>query len=457
MTILRSFHRLSPKFLVIFSALFISFFCFLETGLVPPLQSPDERDHLKRAYWLAQGEFFLKTPPGQASGGFVDSGLESYIDYLSKYEGHPEKKIAQNDLMTASQFQWTSRKVFTVAPGTGYYFPVIYTPQAIGLLAGELMHLSIDRSYRLARLLAAVSAGLITIIAFAIYPPNALVLALLAIPMTLFQSGAASLDGMATAVLLLALSTFCQITRLREQAPPALLAVFTISVALVSTCRLHALPILLLPFIVWLYTRKKTVLWQAVACSAFSIGWTMLAMKMTVSSPSQGSFASGKLLGILLHPFHFAHLLFNTVTDPDKQSFYIYSFLGILGWLDTLFPARFYFTESLLLVATALLAISWKNQRDTWQISGILAGMGLTSFLLIFTALYLAWTPISASEIDGIQGRYFLIPALFLAYALGEMKITPRSLCAFSLFLVVFLFSVHAMIPVLLTRYYIGL
>lgn len=122
---------------------------------MPPLQSPDERDHLKRAYWLARGELFLKTPPGQASGGFVDSGLENYIDYLARYEGHAERKITYNNVEDISRFQWTPSQTFTVAPGTGYYFPIIYTPQAIGLLAGKGMDLSIDSSYRLARLLAA--------------------------------------------------------------------------------------------------------------------------------------------------------------------------------------------------------------------------------------------------------------------------------------------------------------
>lgn len=450
-------NNISPKLLTILAALLIGFFCFLETDIIPPLQSPDESDHLKRAYWLSKGEFLLKTPPGEISGGFLDSGLENYIEYYSRYDRNTDKKVTQSDLNVIRNFQWTANKIFTAAAGTGYYFPILYTPQAIGLFIGEYAHLSIDRSYRLARLMSSIVACFIIIAAFAISAPNALVLALLTIPMTLFQIAAANLDGMATAVTILALAAFCQIKRLASHTPPALLYTLSISVTLVAACRLHALPILLLPFMAWIYTRRKNVLWQALGCTAFATGWTLLAMKMTVSNPHPETSVSAKLLGIFLHPLHFAHLIFNTITDPDKQNFYIYSFLGNLGWLDTRFSSQFYEISKLLLLVIALLCLPWKSRRrETWISSGILASMGLASCLLIFTALYLAWTPPHSPEIEGVQGRYFLIPALFLAYGLGEMKMTRRSLCAFSLFSVLFVFSTYSMISVLLTRYYIG-
>ncbi len=53
--------------------------------MVPPGMSPDEHDHVMRAYTVAQGEWMLKPVyPGGNSGGAVDSGL---IDYLNVYRG----------------------------------------------------------------------------------------------------------------------------------------------------------------------------------------------------------------------------------------------------------------------------------------------------------------------------------------------------------------------------------
>ena len=43
------------------------------------MQSPDENQHIARAYSVAQGEWSLTAPPGKMSGGMVDAGLEEYI------------------------------------------------------------------------------------------------------------------------------------------------------------------------------------------------------------------------------------------------------------------------------------------------------------------------------------------------------------------------------------------
>ena len=47
----------------------IGFISFILSALIPSFMSPDEVDHLKRAYWLSQGKILLDTPPGQSSGG----------------------------------------------------------------------------------------------------------------------------------------------------------------------------------------------------------------------------------------------------------------------------------------------------------------------------------------------------------------------------------------------------
>ena len=41
-------------------------------------------------------------------------------------------------------------------------------------------------------------------------------------------------------------------------------------------------------------------------------------------------------------------------------------------------------------------------------------------------ALLVTWTPYPASTIEGIQGRYFIVPALAAAYALAPPQGTPK-------------------------------
>ena len=58
------------------------------------------------------------------------------------------------------------------------------------------------------------------------------------------------------------------------------------------------------------------------------------------------------------------------------------------------------------------------NKRDAVFRLSLLAIAAL-SFLLIFFALLVTWTPHPAHVITGVQGRYFLVPALLLGYVLG--------------------------------------
>lgn len=43
--------------------------CLILSSVIPPLMSPDEQDHIERAYLLGKGVFLLDQPEGMSSGG----------------------------------------------------------------------------------------------------------------------------------------------------------------------------------------------------------------------------------------------------------------------------------------------------------------------------------------------------------------------------------------------------
>jgi hypothetical protein len=49
----------------------------------------------------------------------------------------------------------------------------------------------------------------------------------------------------------------------------------------------------------------------------------------------------------------------------------------------------------------------------------VLALCALASCLLAFMLMLVTWSPFPADLIEGVQGRYFIAPALVLAYAAG--------------------------------------
>jgi hypothetical protein len=58
------------------------------------------------------------------------------------------------------------------------------------------------------------------------------------------------------------------------------------------------------------------------------------------------------------------------------------------------------------------------------------AAAAIVSAAAVFGALYLAWTPVGATLVDGVQGRYLLVPAMLLAItvpAVGRASVASSS------------------------------
>ena len=121
---------------------------------IPPMQSPDENQHVARAYLLAHGDLTLSTLPNRNSGGWVDGGLVSFINGYMTLPGNPARNLSASERAQLDNTRWQGEgsRAFFEMPGTGYYLPLAYLPHAVGLRAGEWAGLSVDRSYRLARM-----------------------------------------------------------------------------------------------------------------------------------------------------------------------------------------------------------------------------------------------------------------------------------------------------------------
>jgi uncharacterized membrane protein len=132
--------------------------------------------------------------------------------------------------------------------------------------------------------------------------------------------------------------------------------------------------------------------------------------------------------------------------------------VGVLGWLDSGFPGHVYHRVFLLLFALLAVSIPPADWRRTGFARALLVSCAVASFMLVFFAMLVTWNPDSATLIEGVQGRYFLLPAMMLAYALsaGAKSERPRRQAAgAALLLVLLLFSSFETIRLLLHRYYL--
>jgi len=443
-------------------SLFLVSFCI--SALVPSFQSPDENDHVKRAYMLSRGQLLVETPPNGSSGGFIDKGLIRYMQAYEILNFKAARKLSADEIYDANQVQWSGTQSFSPTHGISYNFPLIYTPQALALSIGKYANFSINNSYLLARFFSLIFSCLILLWAFRIHPPDFLIASLLIIPMSLFQFGAASIDGISTALTILAISLFFRISKDGKNYHQSDLFFLFISTILICTCRSHLLPILLLLFTVYFYTKDKKCLIFGVLASLITLSWLIFVFKTTIDKNQLSGLAPTLILQFYLsHPIDYFIVLINTLSDFSITKAYFTSFIGVLGWLDTSFPKENYLVIGILLCLIFISSLSRNLFRD-WTLSKILLCIcSLISMLIIFSALLFTFTIHPAKVIMGIQGRYFLLPLILFAYAIqntSRVVYYPQynvvKNAGLFLLILLFLYSGYQTERVLLNRYFIA-
>lgn len=428
------------------------------SAIIPPFQSPDETTHLERAYLLSRGHILLTSINGSASGGYIDEGLERYMDQFLPLKGSAAKKITQAELASAQSIQWAHREVFRTPVVAAYYLPLSYLPHACGLLLGQTLHLSVNQSYRLARLFALLCSTACIALACAIWPPSAAALAVLCLPMNVFLSATAVLDPMTTALTCVALATFLKMANTGASASYWLYPLHVISVCLVSGCRAHMLPLLILPFIACFFLAKPRYLIAAFLSLISIFAWTLFTIKTTVYPPGEvHPDHAMRLVYFLTHPIALYHMISATLTDPGHLDFYYTTFIGNLGWLDTPLPSSLYFCVSVAVILSIVLSTSLGPTAEQRIAAATLLVISLSAVFLVFLALLVQWTSEHATTIDGVQGRYFTIPCLCLVYALtmsAPAKAPIRFALSHGILLIMLFSSGYTTTKTLLLRYH---
>ena len=443
------------------SAFLLAFFiaCGIFSTLIPPFQSPDEFEHVKRAYLFGKGEIVLVAAEGQSSGGMIDTGLLRYMHAFDGLPFHPESKVTADVLNDANAIKWEHAKAFSPVLGQAYYFPTIYSIHALGLILGEHLDLTINASYRLTKLLLLIATCGVLFLAFRLCPPTPLVYALLVIPMSLFQFSSASLDGIATALSLLIVSAFLRTVTSGKFAPTWLFYIMIIAWTLVASSRVHLFSLILIALATYAYTRRTQYLISSFLAISFVVLWQVIVMKTIVDGRVDLHATSSAIIATYVqNPARFFSVVMATVTNPTIAAGYFSSFFGMLGWLDAPFHGKEYIYIGILTLTVAAFSVDWKNLGEFLSVRLLLVLSSLVSVFTIFFALLVTWTPHPATIVNGVQGRYFLVPCLLLAYATSGLAkrigATQEKLGVIAL-VILAVFSCLSTTDLLVERYYL--
>ncbi len=434
------------------------FLAMAASYFIPPIQSPDENQHFARAYMLSKGDILLETLPEKMSGGYVDDGLYEFIKGNLKISGQSDAKLSEEEKFRLKNIHWSGseKKSFMEIPGTGFYLPLIYLPHAIPIKIGEAIDISIYKTYLFTRFfLISISIALM-LWAFSITPPSFAALNILILPMSIFQLLSPTLDGLTTSLSLVIIAIFYNSFSQPQSRKYFYLLMGCI--ILVACTRIHLLPIIIILFVTAYYYRNKKFLILSIASSIFILLWVSFSIKITVDNRIPRELSTFEIIQYYtFHPIDFLEVFFNTITNIDMLAFYQQSFIGKLGWLDTLLPTwhySFIFTLTILFFIASIFSKNRSNPPLCARITVLV--VAFFSILAIFAALLVSWTPHPATVIHGIQGRYFTVPALLLAYTthgIFPWKYKNFDFLIRILLLLFFLFSIYSMLNALHLRF----
>jgi uncharacterized membrane protein len=313
-----------------------------------------------------------------------------------------------------------SKRVKVSFVNTAAYSPVAYIPAALGIKIGMILKLSVGHTLYLARIfgfmafLASVSYAL-----FTLRKTNLkwIIFGVALLPLVVFQAALITADSMLfTTILLfsgLLLKSWLPNQRL-STADKILLGIAAVMLPLVKSVYAPFVALVLFaPVSHWKTTRQRYV-FMSLVLTLSAIGFLVWGYLTKDIAASNGlvrgdpfwhyGFAAIQTKFALHHPFGVLHAIINSLIYQSR--FYVDTTFGWLGFNYLPIPGVAQLADFLALGLSILIVEPFTRKQRKYGIA--LLGMSLVVTFLIFTTLYLTYTIIANSVVEGVQGRYLL-------------------------------------------------
>ena len=401
--------------------------------MVPPFWGNDEAAHFARTYQLTGGQIKSPKVAGPAYGGYIPQnivGLFNHVsnDALNNPNTAMASKLAQrSDVNRPSGFEaYTSQKrsdqlVPMTFPATAAYTPVAYIPSGVGMVIARVFDVTIGNFFLLSRSTTLLGYGAIVFLALYVLRHRKikwLVFSVALLPNAIIGASLVSADSLLLGLSLLffalviyAFEKSKDVTRSRWLIP-ALAAVAIILPLTKPAYFPLTFLFLLLPTRLWANVKTSVVYKVATVGTGmlFLALWLYFIKDISSAVPliDSPAFAAQvnpqqQLLFLLQHLTAIPSLFYNTMLAQDPLL--TVGAIGVVGWNSALIPAWLAAAS----FGGILLAVFYNNE-NLQQLRRPLfaaAALGLATFFAIFATFYVAYTPVGASLIVGVQGRYF--------------------------------------------------
>ncbi len=375
-----------------------------------PNYVPDENAHIYRAYDISRGILYTKK----------DSENKTLIDMPIDFRKYETNVDSYYSLLENINEKANYQETMNVNGTAASYFPILYIFSSIGLFLGRILNLNVLLTIYLARMfnfIFFIISGYFLIKKIEI--GKLLLLTYLLSPMMLQQMTSLSADCVVNITCLTLIVTILNYKfnkrSIRNKEIILLLALITI----ISLAKYVYLPLILLLFLLDKKELKNNSNWKKLLLGIgiiiiLTLGW-MYITKYDVHTEyylANNVNSKEQLISILKNPFDYINVLYNTTRIKTES--YIFTFVGRnLGWLNIIGNNIFIVLYIYLLISSIFV------EKQKFELSKkdkvITLGTLFICYNLVLLGMYLIWTGLHGSVIEGVQGRYF-IPFLILLF-----------------------------------------
>ena len=406
-------------------------------ALDPPLRGYDETAHFVRIYGISAGDFIPLTRDDQdRRGTFIPARLNAELRLFDDARKNVDTPLLNYRDVFAKYRRFVAEPrggeepdVFALYEGSEAYSPLAYLPQIGAAWVGRAVgadFLTLITLMRVAGFLVMTAA---TAYAIAIVPHlqwTFLTIAML--PSAFYARTLVGVDAALVSFSLVAMALALRRVCGEADDAPWLRALF-------MTLCVVTKP----PQVVWLsleiMTRPLRELsrhWRELVLVtapglALTISWVLVMsgdvgawrVSLGTHTPLEFFGARPQLELWLSDPLRFPRMLVGSLGSWEIKDLWR-QLIGILGWLDTALQSWTYPSLSALLLASFLAPFPLDSTTRR-RVAAICASAAIAYFLCVYLIFYLAWTPINATDIWGVQGRYFVVMLAPIAIAVAAL------------------------------------
>jgi uncharacterized membrane protein len=398
-----------------------------------PMSGIDESYHFRRALQISEGHFLARTLGPNDWGGKLDRRLVAYEAWFDERRNGSRPSLASEAAAAEAAIMRTQVAGAALAsfPSTASYPPVPYLPAALGLAFGRAIGLGLFGQVMAGRLGALAGwLGLLACVVRALPFGRFGALALLTMPAAIGVAASYSADPVTNGISCLFvalclrwhLDEACVFGRWRKAGMLLLAACLGL---LKLTCALLSISIILIPK---RYFRTARQAWL------FRLLGVTLAFGTAAIWNGHYHFVPGRYWGTGADPVTAVHLILQApahhaflVAWNIQHAFYTYWSDAFSRFGNGPIPLWIWFngrtTEVAVLVAFGLALSELRGDARSRKAGALVALLGCAYAVETVLAFKIGFSRPEATIIEGVQGRYWILPYA-LAY-LGTVACLP--------------------------------